>query len=96
MRNQQIIQIDRASGWVELTNSDATKFCFQIKSGTAEIRVSVGPVQPSDTDRGVQYNAGTGESATNSIFDAIPVAGATRVFGRTVGSEYCTILVTHD
>jgi hypothetical protein len=95
-RNQETTQITTSDGWVELTSSDAAKFCFQIKSGTAEIRVSVGSVAPLDADRGVYYQTGTGESAITSIFDAIPVVGANRVWARAFGSQSCSILVTHD
>jgi len=95
-RDQETISFNASDGWVELTNTDATKFCFQVKLGAAEIRVSNGAATYGPTDQGLLFGVNTGQPATQSIFDVIPVTGANRVYGRAKSNIGCTILVTHD
>lgn len=84
-----------AGTWIQLTNSDATKATFQVRSGEIYLVATVGAVAPTDFDNALFYSVRQGEAAI-SLADLAPgTAGATRLYAYGVSAN-TNVYISHD
>lgn len=84
-----------ANSWLQLTNSDATTFSFQVKSGSIQLVATVGAVQPASFTQTVHYMQGQGELGLSVASLTPGTPGVNRVYGFANGTT-AEIYVSHD
>ena len=97
-RNQEVV-VCSPDGWTQLTNDDVSEITFQLLSGAAEVRATVGATPPAATDKGYFYrNDGLeyheGELKV-SIDSFAAEDGANRLYARPVNGRPAKIIVDH-
>lgn len=81
--------------WTQLTNSDATKLTFQVKSGAVYIVATAGAVAPTDFDNALLYDVGQGEVAVQPLDLAPGTAGANRLYAHAAAPT-AVVYISHD
>ena len=84
-----------ATGWLQLTNSDATAVTFQVKSGAVQLVATIGATPPVSDDNAVEYVAGQGEINLSLSSLALDTPTVNRLYARAI-SPSASVLISHD